>query len=150
MTLVHAVLASLVIAYRLRARVPTTLEGDMDVAIDDPGREYSDEELCSWGFGSREKFRAAEVRHFEESAHEGRGVSEDEWRRYHGLSPQPSSTKIRGTRTRPLMRQRSRSRRATRRARVSRRARPASRAAADPEPGPGQAPSELLHEGGRL
>jgi hypothetical protein len=88
------------------------------------------------GFGSRADLRDAEIRHFEESAHEDRGVSESEWRRYHGFARTQLAPKIRGTRVRPIMRQRSRSRRAPRRVRVSRRARPAS-ASADPEPGPG-------------
>jgi hypothetical protein len=148
MTLVLALLASLVIAYRLRASPSAKAKGDVDVATDNACAEYSEEQVWSWGFASRADLHAAETRHFEESAHEGRSVSREEWRRYHGLPPQPSSTKIRGTGVQPLMGQRSRSRRAPRRARVARRASPASRAAADPEPAPGQAPSDLLHEGG--
>jgi hypothetical protein len=101
----------------------------------DAYEEYSDEELWSWGFSSRADFRAAEISSFQESAHEGRSVSESEWRRYHGL-PLRQPTPKTGLRVCPIIRQRSRSRRAPRRVRVSRRARPAS-ASADPEPGPG-------------
>lgn len=117
----------------------------------DACEEYSDEELWSWGFSSREQFRAAEVRHYEESAHEGRGVSVEEWRRYHGFPLHGGTPKIRGSRVRPRMKQGSRSRRAPRRARPSRRTRPASRASGDPAPPPRcPARRDLLHEGGAL
>jgi hypothetical protein len=89
------------------------------------------------GFGSRADFRAAEIRNFLESAHEGRSVSESEWRRYHGLSMRQLTPKIRGTRVRPRMRQRCRSRRAPRRARVAAASKTCAKAgSAGPEPPP--------------
>lgn len=148
MTLVVAFVALLIAALRLRARPSTKLAGYM-MEIADFCPEFDDEEIWSMGFASRAEFRVAEIRHFEESAHEDRGVSELEWRQYHGLPLHQPTPKIRGPRTRPAMRQRSRSRRAPRRARASRRARPASRTSGDPAPPPWcPARRDLLHEGG--
>ena len=151
MILLVALIVLVLVAYRLRARPSAKVAGDVDLVTEDPCPEYADEEVWSLGFGSRADFRAAEISSFQEAAHEGRSVSESEWRRYHGLSMRQLTPKIRGTRVRPRMRQRCRSRRAPRRARVTAASKTCAKAAsAGPEPPPGcPARRDLLQEGGR-
>jgi hypothetical protein len=136
MILLVALIVLVLVAYRLRARPSAKVAGDVDLVTEDPCPEYSDEEVWSLGFGSRADFRAAEISSFQESAHEGRSVSESEWRRYHGLPLHQPTPKTCGTRTRPRMRQRSRSRRAPRRARVSAASRTSAKAGSADPPGP--------------
>jgi hypothetical protein len=150
MTLVLVVLALIYVACRLRARPSTVLDGG-DLETEDPCPEYADEQLWSWGFATRAQFRAAEVAHFEQSGYADPGVSDQEWRTYHGLPQRQDAPRTRGTtRVRLPLRRASRSRRAPRRARPSRRARPATRAAADPDPARAcRGLPDLLQEGGR-
>jgi hypothetical protein len=152
MTLVLAILAVVYIALRLRAerssicrpgcgRARIIPDGDLCL-------EYSDEELESWGL-SREQMRAAELRHYEDCAHDNNDP--DDRRMMRLLRPPyqfPPMARVTHRVRRPV-RHASRSRRAPRRARPSRRARPAPRASADPEPVPGRrGPRDLLQEGG--
>jgi len=114
MILIVALITVLIVAYRLRAGSSAKLAGDVDLETEDPCPELDDSEIWSMGFASRAEFRDAEIRHFEESAREGRSVSESEWRRYHGLPLQQPTPKT-GLSVRRIMRQCSRSRRAPRR-----------------------------------
>lgn len=151
MTLVLAVLAIVYVGYRLRARPRAKLDSDTTPPLEteDPCPEFSDEELWSWGFCSRAAFRTAELKHYAETACEDSGVTEEQWRQYHGLPLHQTAPKGRhARRVRQPMRQASRSRRAPRRARPSRRARPAAPASADPDPAPRCLTSRDLHEGG--
>jgi hypothetical protein len=149
-TLLLALLAVLGIAFKRRERrAKRERDTNPPLETEDPCPEFTDEELWSWGFSSRADFRAAELRHYAQTAYDDSGPDDGRMMRPlrppYQFPPQPRGS----TRVRRPVRHASRSRRSPRRARPSRRARSASQASADPEPAPGCPASRDLREGGQ-